>query len=473
MMSADRNSADSQSLRREVGDGFGMDLAEAARILGAEHTGGDAVIHGISTDSRTLKPGDLFVALTGPHFDGHDFLAHALGRGAAACLVERTIDEDLPALRVADSRIALGQLAAAWRARFTIPVVAVTGSNGKTTVKEMLAAILGQVGETLATQGNLNNDIGVPLTLFHLRRSHRYAVLELGANHHGEIAYLTQLVHPDVALITNAGDAHLEGFGSRRGIAEAKGEIYGGLGSDGTAVINADDDYAGFWQDLAAGHRVLRFGLDAPADVRAEWAPTAQASRLHLYTPAGETELLLPLPGRHNVMNALAATAAALAIGCPLAAIAAGLSGLKPVPGRLVLREGPAQSRLIDDTYNANPRSLNAALDVLANYPGEHWLVLGDMGELGAEAAALHAQVAGQARAAGVSRLFCLGELAAQACRGFGEGGTCFDGQEALIAALRAALEAGPQGGVSILIKGSRRMRLENVVTALTVKQGH
>ncbi len=472
-MAVEHTLPESPRPRRHDHADFDMDLVEAARILGVPYTGGDVVVRGISIDSRTLKSGELFVALSGPHYDGHDFLAHARGRGAAACLVARTIDEDLPALVVPDTRSALGQLAAAWRTRFTLPVIAVTGSNGKTTVKEMLAAILGQKGDTLATQGNLNNDIGVPLTLFRLCRAQRYAVIELGANHPGEIAGLSALVRPDVVVITQAGEAHLEGFGSRRGVAEAKGEIFQGLAPGGIAVINADDEYAGLWQTLAGDHRQVRFGLTNAAQVRADWTPTAIGSRVHLYTPAGETALLLPLPGRHNVMNALAASAAAFALGCPLATIAAGLAGLKPVQGRLVVHEGPARSRLIDDTYNANPDSVHAALDVLATCRGERWLVLGDMNELGETAPALHAAVAAQARAAGVNRLFCLGELAAQACAAFGEGAACFTTQDVLVVALRTALASGAPTAVSVLVKGSRRMCLDRVVTALAVEQRH
>lgn len=443
-----------------------MHLSEAARVLEAKHVGRDAGFAGVSTDSRALERDNLFVALHGPHFDGHAFLDQAMQRGAAAALVDRAVETALPSLRVQDTRTGLGQLAAAWRARHTMPLVAVTGSNGKTTVKEMIAAILGQRGPLLVTQGNLNNDIGVPLTLLRLERTHRHAVIEMGANHPGEISYLTRIARPTVALITNAGPAHLEGFGSIEGVARAKGEIYQGLSMGGIAVINSDDVYAPLWRELADAHRMMTFGLQAPADVRAEWRQESSGSALQLLTPEGATEVKLSLPGRHNVMNALAAAAAALAAGAALSDIKKGLEAMRPVHGRLERTTGIKGAELIDDTYNANPASLQAALDVLAACATRKWLVLGDMGELGEDAAALHERAGEWARAAGVEALYATGELSRHAARAFGAGSEHFANHAALIAALTGRLER-ENGGVTILVKGSRSAHMEEVVAAL------
>ena len=443
-----------------------MTLSEAARVLEAKYAGRDTGFAGVSTDSRALERDNLFVALRGPHFDGHAFLDQAMQRGAAAALVDRAVETALPNLRVQDTRTGLGRLAAAWRACHTMPLVAVTGSNGKTTVKEMIAAILGQRGPLLVTQGNLNNDIGVPLTLLRLERTHRHAVIEMGANHPGEISYLTRIARPTVALITNAGPAHLEGFGSIEGVAHAKGEIYQGLSMNGIAVINSDDVYAPLWRELADAHRMMTFGLQAPADVRAEWRQESSGSALQLLTPEGATEVKLSLPGRHNVMNALAAAAAALAAGAALSDIKKGLEAMRPVHGRLERTTGIKGAELIDDTYNANPASLQAALDVLAACATRKWLVLGDMGELGEDAAALHEQAGEWARAAGVEALYATGELSRHAARTFGAGFEHFANHAALIAALTGRLER-ENGGVTILVKGSRSAHMEEVVAAL------
>ena len=364
-----------------------------------------------------------------------------------------------------------GLLAAAWRARHTMPLVAVTGSNGKTTVKEMIAAILAQRGPLLVTQGNLNNDIGVPLSLLRLDPAHRHAVIEMGANHSGEIAYLTRIARPTVALITNAGPAHLEGFGGIEGVAHAKGEIYQGLSADGIAVVNADDVYAPLWRELVGAHRMMTFGLKNLSDVRAEWRAEAGGSLLQLSTPAGGVQIKLPLPGRHNVMNALAAAAAALAAGAALADIKNGLEAMQPVHGRLEPAPGINGAELIDDTYNANPASLQAALDVLAACATRKWLVLGDMGELGEDAAALHEQAGEKARAAGVEALYATGVLSCHAVRTFGAGALHFANHTGLIAALTKQLEH-ETGGVTILIKGSRSARMEDVVAALSRPAG-
>lgn len=444
-----------------------MPLSEAATVLKSGYSGRDIVFAGVSTDTRTLAEGNLFVALQGPNFDGHDYVQCATELGAAAAAISKTVTADLPCLEVADTRIALGRLAQHWRQRFTLPVVAVTGSNGKTTVKEMLASILGLCGPTLATAGNFNNDIGLPHTLFRLDNQHQYAVLELGANHPGEIASLAQLAIPDVAIVNNAGPAHLEGFGSLDGVARAKGELFESLSDAGVAVVNADDRFAPLWKKLVAQRAVIDFGLDQPAAISGKWQPELTGSRLQLTTPGGEITTILNVPGRHNVMNALAASAAAIALGIDKAIIAQGLAAFRPVNGRLQVQPGLHGCRLIDDTYNANPASLQAALDVLAQQPGQRWLVLGDMGELGADSREFHAQVAHAARSAGVERVFVLGELAKLTATEFGSGAVASNNMDELISAIRQLLQAD----VTLLIKGSRAMHMERLVTALADKE--
>ncbi len=362
-----------------------MQLSEAAEVLKARRVGDDVMFRGVSTDTRSLSQGNLFVALRGPHFDGHNYLDQARRGGAAAAAVSQRSTAELPQLQVEDTRLALGGLAAYWRRQFAMPLIAVTGSNGKTTVKEMLAAILHRCGHTLVTRGNLNNDIGVPHTLFRLGEEHAYAVVELGANHPGEIAYLTGLVKPTVALINNAGPAHLEGFGSLEGVARAKGELFDCAGPATTCVINSDDGAAAMWKTLAAPRPVITFGLEPGADVSAEWQGDINSSEICLHTPEGNATTHIGLPGRHNVMNALAATAAALAAGVELDAVARGLQDAQTVHGRWESRPGIKGARIIDDTYNANPASLEAGLALLSAAGGEAWLVLGNMGELGAK----------------------------------------------------------------------------------------
>ena len=439
-----------------------MQLSDAARVLDARCRDGDVVFRGVSTDSRQLQAGNLFVALQGPNFDGHDYLDVARERGAAAAAVSRAVDSDLPLLEVGDTRLALGRLAGHWRACFDLPVIAITGSNGKTTVRSMTQAIMECAGQTLSTRGNLNNDIGVPLTLFRLAEKDRFAVIEMGANHPGEIDYLATIARPTIAVVTNAGPAHLEGFGDLDGVARAKGEVFARLGSDGTAVINADDRYAALWRELAGDSRTIDFALEQDAAVTADWHGDPTGSDVSLHTPGGGLEIRLPLPGGHNVMNALAATAAALAAGVGMDCIGRGLESLAPVAGRFNIHRLPGGVTVIDDTYNANPESLAAAIDVLAMADGEKWLVLGDMGELGASAADLHREAGRRARSAGVDRLFTLGELAGEAIGGFG-GGTVADSQAVLVEALQADLHEN----VNILVKGSRRMCMEQVVELL------
>jgi UDP-N-acetylmuramoyl-tripeptide--D-alanyl-D-alanine ligase len=441
-----------------------MQLSEAAQLLAGSFTGADSKFTGVSTDTRQLLPGALFFALQGPNFDGHGFIETAREQGAVAAAVAHPSESALPQIEVADTRLALGSLSAHWRQQFTLPLVGITGSNGKTTVRAMTAAILSQCGDTLATQGNLNNDIGLPLTLARLGAADRFAVLEMGANHPGEIDYLAGLARPTIAIVTNAGPAHLEGFGDLQGVAQAKGEMFSRLGKDGVAVINADDTFAPLWRELAAHCQIVEFGLQG-ADVTADWQGDASGSDVQLQSPAGNINFHLAFPGRHNVMNALAATAAALAAGAGLDAVKAGLETLSQVAGRFNVHSLPGDITLIDDTYNANPESLQVALDVLALAQGDSWLVLGDMGELGTDAAALHGAAGRQAREAGVSRLYGLGELAQVAVNAFEGPGGAYATLDELLAVLQRELN----GPLHILVKGSRRMRMERVVAALGV----
>ncbi len=440
-------------------------LAEFAPTLQGRCTA-PARFEGVSIDSRRAVSGALFVAIRGERMDGHKFVTDAARAGVAAAMVERELDTPLPQMIVADTTAGLGQLASHWRQRFTLPVIGVTGSNGKTTVKQMLAAIMACRGEVLATRGNLNNHIGMPLTLLELDERHQAAVIEMGANHAGEIALLAGLARPDVGLVTNAGRAHLEGFGSLDGVARAKGEMFEALPEDGVAVINTDDAYAELWLSLAGSRPVIRFGHGELADVRpgSSVQQTADGGQWFvLVTPQGEAEVRLPLPGAHNISNALAAAAAALAAGCTPVEIASGLACVDGAPGRLQLHQTAGGACLLDDSYNANPDSLAVALDVLAAREGRRILVLGDMGELGPEGRVLHAEMGCQARASGIEHLYTLGELSAAASEAFGEGAAHSTGIEALLARLHDC--TGPD--CTILVKGSRAMQMERVVSAL------
>ncbi len=451
-------------------------LSEIAGPLSGRIAGADVAFTGCGTDTRTLAVGELFVALCGPRYDGHEFVLEAKERGAVAAIVDKPVAASLPLLVVPDTREALGALAALWRARFPIPLCAVTGSNGKTTVKEMLLSILSRAGATAATRGNLNNDIGVPLSLFALDDTHRYAVMEMGANHPGEIARLCRIAEPSVAVVTGCAPAHLEGFGSVEGIARAKGEVYAGLGADGVAVINQDDDFAPLWHRLAGPRRRIGFGLRPGAGVTARRAPphlklagdTALGSRFLLETPRGAAAVHLPLLGTHNVLNACAAAACAQALGISIEHTVGGLESVKAMRGRLTACDGPPGVRVFDDSYNANPGSLQAALEVLAHCRGERWLVLGDMGELGAEGPTLHRDAGRLAKTLGIERLYGLGDLCRESVAGFGPGAKHFSDIESLQTALNADLHAG----VHLLVKGSRSMRMERVVVELR-QSGH
>jgi UDP-N-acetylmuramoyl-tripeptide--D-alanyl-D-alanine ligase len=447
-------------------------LADVASAVNAQLVGPDAAFERVVTDSRELHAGDLFVALSGENFDGHDFVAQARERGAAGAIVSRAVDNPLPQLLVADTLTALQVYAANWRGRNAATVIGVTGSNGKTSTKQMLASIVSARGPALATRGNLNNHIGVPLTLLELRPEHRTAVIEMGANHPGEIELLTALARPDVGIVTQAGDAHLEGFGSREGVARAKGELFAGLGY-GVAVINADDDYAGLWKDMAQSASVITFGFADAADVRAINlqplpADAPASTRFEMLTPSGRYTVTVPMPGRHNVRNALGACACGMALGMDLDDIAAGLAQMEPAAGRVSWKLTPHGARVLDDTYNANPTSLRAALELLASVPGQRWAVIGGMAELGPDAERMHHEAGQVARSLGIERLFTLGPLAAAAADGFGAGADSFDDADALA----KALLAGIGDGMVVLVKGSRSSRMERVVAALVGEQG-
>jgi UDP-N-acetylmuramoyl-tripeptide--D-alanyl-D-alanine ligase len=430
------------------------------RLLGADADVGGVV----AIDTRALQPGDLFAAFKGERVDGHDYLARAAAAGAAGALVSRKIDADLPQVLVDDVEAALGDLASAVRAQRHARVIGITGSNGKTTVKTLSAAILSRHGRTHVSGGNHNNEIGLPLTLLAMPEDTEYAVLEMGAGKPGDIAYLAAIARPDIGLVNLIAPAHLERMGSVEGVAEIKGALYQALPADGVAIINADDAFAGFFGGLAGARRVLRFGLEHKADVGADIVEQrADGSLFVLSTPVGDAEVELALPGRHNVANALAAASIALALEVPLDTIVAGLEQAAPVAGRLRREAMPGGWTLVDDSYNANPSSMAAAIDTLALAGGERWLVLGDMAELGPDARALHAGVGARARERGIDRLYAVGALSAAAVEAFGAGGEHFADQPALL----AALQAGLHGGVTCLVKGSHSAGMERVVAAL------
>jgi UDP-N-acetylmuramoyl-tripeptide--D-alanyl-D-alanine ligase len=448
-------------------------LREFAALCGGRFAGEDRAWTGVNNDTRTLAAGQIYIALRGERFDGNEFLPAAAAAGAVAAVIDRpATNPPLPVIEVDDGLAALTRAAALWRAQFHAPVVGVAGSNGKTTVKEMTAAILSRRGACLATRGNLNNHIGVPLTLLRLTGTEQSAVVEVGANHPGEVAALAGIARPTVGLITNAGAEHLEGFGDLDGVARAEGEMVAGLEDSGVAVINADDPYAGLWRGMTRA-TVRTFGLDQPADYRAvqvreELDDTGFRTSFTLRAPAGECAVTLNVGGRHNVRNALCAAAAATAAGATLEHVAAGLAAMQPVGGRLRPARTKQGARLIDDSYNANPSSMQAGIDVLAGLPGEHWFVMGDMGELGEQARASHVQIGRYAREHGVQRLFATGPMSTLAVEAFGAGGSWFPDTDALARAVDAELTPA----VTLLVKGSRSNRLERVVARLTGDAG-
>ena len=446
-------------------------LSQIAAAVNGRLVGADVTVEGVSTDTRAIAKGALFIALAGDRFDAHDFLDQAMAAGAGALLVADAgkLPAGVSAVVVDDTRLALGRLAAAWRARFALPVIAVTGSNGKTTTKEMIAAILkvAHGAAVLSTRGNLNNDIGLPLTLLGLSAAHRAAVIEMGMNHPGEIAYLAPIGAPTVALVTNAQRAHLEGMGDLDEVAREKGAIFSGLPTEGVAVINADDSYAGYWRGVAAGRPVRSFAIDGAADVVGKVRQHGLETAIDLSAPEGEVHIALRIPGRHNAGNAVAAAAACLAAGVPLAAVAAGLESFSGVKGRLQRRAGKLGAEILDDTYNANPDSVRAGIDVLASTIGRKLLILGDMGEIGEACAQYHDEIGGYAKSQGVDLLFALGEATKAAVRNFGDGARHFCHVDKLIAA--ADKELGPE--TTVLVKGSRFMKMERVADALAAEE--
>jgi UDP-N-acetylmuramoyl-tripeptide--D-alanyl-D-alanine ligase len=467
-----------------------MMMSQVAQALDATLYGDDVMLYGVSKDTRDIHEGDLYVALKGERFDGHQFVVDATAAGAVAALVSERLENEsseLPQVQVADTQLALGQLAAYWRQNWgqqnTNRMVGITGSNGKTSVKEMCSKILCDYAGAelvLATQGNLNNEIGLPMTLLELREQHQFAVIEMGANHVGEIDYLSNIAKPDVALVNNVGPAHLEGFGSLQNIAKAKAEIYNGLSEDGVAIINFDDEFSAYWQDCCSAistiGKVITFSMkDASADVYAKQLDD-NCYQLILQGCCVEehaeqcAELRLQVPGKHNVMNALAATAATYSLGIPLSSIAASLSAFENIKGRLTAITAVQGYQVIDDTYNANPLSVSAAIDVLADMPAEQTvLVLGDMAELGEDAERLHSLMGEKAKDAGIQRLYATGKFSVNTVRAFGENGFYFEDKEQLISDLQKTLT----GSEVVLIKGSRSAAMEEVVERILTQNNN
>ena len=454
--------------------------ATGGRLAAGAIVSGSTVVDAVETDTRTLgvalsgadAPGILFAALRGERFDGHDHAGAAAAAGARALLVSRELDLATPQVVVADTTRALADLAATVQQGRDTRVVAITGSNGKTSVKSLVLSILQRTGNAYANPGNRNNEIGLPLAVLEAPDDADFAVYEMGAGKPGDIAYLTAVARPDVALVNNVAPAHLERMGSLLGVADTKAAVYDALPADGTAVINADDAFAPYFAERAHGRRLLRFGIEATADVRAlDIHADAAGSRFVLATPQGEAGVALSLPGRHNVRNALAAASLALGAGASLAEIVAGLQSARAVAGRMVAHRLAGGATLVDDSYNANPGSLQAAIETLAASGAPAWLVLGDMRELGEDADALHAEAGRQARAAGIARLYALGPMAARAAGAWGDQARTFESHDALAAALERDL-ADPPGGLQVLVKGSRGSAMDRIVAAVLATHG-
>ncbi len=451
-----------------------MKLSELATLLGTEKPSEDVTFTSLCKDTRSLPSGCLYIAIIGESLDGHQYVEEAYKKGAVAALVSRKVDSPIPQIVVDDTIAALGKIGEHWRDRFTLPIAGVTGSNGKTTLKNMIASIMraackGNAAQVLATEGNLNNAIGVPLMLSRLSSEHRYGVIEMGMNNFGEIAYLTKMVKPAVAVINNAAEAHLQGLRDVAGVAHAKGEIFSGLQENGIAILNKDDAFFNYWLGLISGRSYFTFGLRYTADVTAiiSQHQTTTHQKLSVQTPKGNFEVNLPLLGRHNVMNALATTATAIALDFSLDVIQKGLETVQAAPGRLcqtILANG---ARIIDDTYNANPCSTAAAIHSLSIFEGEKILVLADMKELGPESIELHASTGQLAHEAGINHLFTLGELSAAATEAFGENAEHFTDRAKLVAAIKPHL----QKGTTILVKGSHSMHMETVVADLMAQE--
>jgi len=441
-------------------------LEISKHLSNATLIGKNVTFEGCSTDTRTLKENNLYIALKGENFDGHNFVEQAIQKGAVGIITEKKLDLNIPQLIVLNAKIALGELANFWRNQLKTQIVAITGSNGKTTTKEMLASILKEQFNTLATQGNLNNDIGVPLTLFQLNEKHQYAVIEMGANHLKEIGYLTNIAQPQVAVITNCSPAHLEGFGSIEGVAQTKGEIYQGLSNQGIAIINADDSFADYWKGLNSERSILTFGLEKPTNITAKNISfEGLKTYFMLSTQTEEIEIKLNVAGKHNLMNALTASSCAIALKLDLKIIKQGLEKMQAVNGRLQSVSGIRNATILNDTYNANPASLKAALQVLKNCQKPRWVALGNMLELGENAALFHREAGQFAKQMGIDCLVATGELSKNAVEGFGKNGLYFEEQEGLILFLKENLPTN----ATLLVKGSRGSKMERVVSALTL----
>ncbi len=444
-----------------------MRLSDAAQTLNGTLIGNDIEFQGCSTDSRSIDEGNLFIAIRGERYDGHTYVRAAMEKGAAAAMVDNSLDDDLaPLIIIEDTIRAMGLLAGFWRQGFEIPLFAITGSNGKTTVKEMLSSILGLRSSVLSTRGNLNNHIGVPLTLFRLGHEHEFAVIEMGANHPGEIGWLSGIAKPSIALITQCAPAHLEGFGSVDGVAEAKAEIFSGLCVYGTAIINADDKYADFWRQRAEGHRQISFALNNEADVTASdigFDIKSGKTNFQVHLPDKSFQISIPLAGIHNVQNAIAAAACCIAAGIEYDDIKKGLEQMESISSRLQMLESPQGVRLFNDTYNANPGSLQAGLEVLSDCPGHRWLVMGDMMELGDESVAMHRQAGVLAKQYGIERVYGIGDLTANTVDEFGSGARHYE----TIADLITELKKDLSGQETLLIKGSRAMAMDKIVDSL------
>jgi UDP-N-acetylmuramoyl-tripeptide--D-alanyl-D-alanine ligase len=450
-----------------------MQLNEINTIVGGELLGANVPINKISIDTRTLQSGDLYIAIKGENFDGNDFVAQAEAAGAAAVLLGEEINTVVPKLVVKDTRTALADLARAARQKSALPVCGITGSNGKTTVKEMIATILAVNTEVLSTQGNFNNDIGVPLTLLRLEQKHQYAVVEMGANHPGEIRYTGRIAKPDVAVITNVGEAHIEGFGDIAGVAKAKSELIQSLGENGIAILNADDDFFEFWQNISGNRKVISFGLSENADISASDINSRIEDKqfiteFTLRTTDDAVAMQTSLAGKHNVVNALAAAAACIAMGVSLKQIQQGLAKVKPVAGRLEPLLGGKGNIIINDSYNANPSSLKVALDVLKLCAGESWVVLGAFAELGKASNKIHAELGGLIKSSNVVRLLAVGSDAESTANTFGKGALFFQTQSALIETLLNEIT----GKETLLVKGSRAQQMEKVTEALLAEGG-
>lgn len=437
-----------------------LDIAQAVQ---GQHTGDNPYINGVSTDSRNIESGNLFVALRGERFDGHQFVNDAVQKGAVGVLVDNSIESPASQIVVGDTELALGELAAHWRRRFAIPVVAVTGSNGKTTVKEMIGRILSFNADALISRGNFNNPIGLPLSLLKLRQQHQFAVVEIGMNEIGEIEHLAKIAKPTVAVITNAGAAHLERLTSISQVATEKGKIISSLGKDGIAILNRDSEYFPPWCAAAGSREIVTFGFSNEADVSATYEELEFGSAIRIRTQRGNLNVKLQLAAEHNVTNALAATAVAIALGISLKIIKSGLESMTPVGGRLQLREHLKGGPLIDDTYNANPNSVAAALDYLSNLSGDRRLVFGDMFELGSKDKQFHRDIGRKARSCGIGRLYALGTLSSLAVQEFGHGGRHYSDKDSLVRDLREELHAT----TTVLIKGSRGMKMDEIVDQL------